>query len=167
MMGERRLSRCVGSYPAGMLVARVMLVLLLVVGVGHAADADRILGSWVSSDGKAHIAVTHGDGSTYVGTIQWLGSPNDEQGKPRLDDKNPDEHLRAKPIVGLRILKDLTFDSGNDWSGGWIYDPESGKTYHCNATLSKDQNALDLRGYIGISLLGRTETWTRVPAKSP
>jgi uncharacterized protein (DUF2147 family) len=152
-----------------LLLLRPLLLILVLHGLicAAAADADRILGSWVSSDGKAHIAVISSDGGTYIGTIDWLGSPLNDQGKPRLDDQNPDASLKTKPIIGLRILKDLKFDSGDSWTGGWIYDPESGKSYHCHATLGKDGATLDLRGYIGISLLGRTETWTRLPAKAP
>jgi uncharacterized protein (DUF2147 family) len=58
------------------------------------------------------------------------------------------------------MLKNFSFDE-NEWNGGTIYDPENGKTYNCKIAI-RDGNKLDVRGYIGISLLGRTETWFRV-----
>jgi uncharacterized protein (DUF2147 family) len=58
------------------------------------------------------------------------------------------------------MLKDFKFDGNDEWKGGDIYDPESGKTYRSYMYL-KDSNTLKVRGYVGISLLGRTETWTR------
>ncbi len=62
--------------------------------------------------------------------------------------------------MGLQIMNGLQFASNNLWKNGKIYDPDSGKTYNAKATLvSHDQ--LDLRGFVGFSLLGRTEKWTR------
>jgi uncharacterized protein (DUF2147 family) len=62
--------------------------------------------------------------------------------------------------LGLIILRDFKHDDG-EWTGGRIYDPQNGKDYKCFMKL-KDNKTLNVRGYIGISLLGRTEVWTRV-----
>jgi uncharacterized protein (DUF2147 family) len=80
-------------------------------------------------------------------------------GKPKVDRNNPENSKQNQPIIGLVILKNFRFDD-DEWQEGTIYDPESGKTYDCNLTL-KDKNTLRVRGYIGISLFGRTEKWTR------
>jgi uncharacterized protein (DUF2147 family) len=61
--------------------------------------------------------------------------------------------------VGTVILKDFKY-SGKTWEDGTIYDPKNGKTYSC-IIKAKGLNNLDIRGYIGISLLGRTTNWTR------
>jgi uncharacterized protein (DUF2147 family) len=62
--------------------------------------------------------------------------------------------------MGLQIINGFQFAGDNLWRNGKIYDPDSGKTYSAKATLaSHDQ--LDLRGFIGVSLIGRTEKWTR------
>ena len=53
-------------------------------------------------------------------------------------------------------------DEGEAWKGGQILDPDNGKTYRCKMTVSDDGRELDVRGYIGISLIGRTQTWLRV-----
>ncbi len=78
----------------------------------------------------------------------------------KTDLKNPDESLRSKPILGMEILRDFVYEDGK-YTDGKIYDPKSGKTYSCNMTL-KDNGDLSMRGYVGISLLGRTEVWKRV-----
>lgn len=58
------------------------------------------------------------------------------------------------------MLTGFRFDGDDEWKDGDIYDPESGKTYSCYLSL-KDNNTLKVRGYIGVSLFGRSETWTR------
>jgi len=68
--------------------------------------------------------------------------------------------LRSRPILGLEILKDFVYEDGK-WTDGKIYDPKSGKTYSCNMTL-KSNGDLNIRGYIGISLIGRTDVWKKV-----
>jgi uncharacterized protein (DUF2147 family) len=67
---------------------------------------------------------------------------------------------RNNPVIGLVMLTAFKFDGDDEWIGGDIYDPESGKTYSSYMYL-KDINTLKVRGYVGISLFGRTETWTR------
>jgi uncharacterized protein (DUF2147 family) len=89
----------------------------------------------------------------------WLKNPNDN-GKPKVDKNNPDNSKRNQSVVGLLILKEFKFDGDDEWEDGDIYDPESGKTYSCYLSL-KDKHNLKVRGYVGISLFGRTEVWTR------
>jgi uncharacterized protein (DUF2147 family) len=143
---------------------------LLLVALALAADAaDPLAGDWVTGDGKAHVRLAlAGDGKTETGTIVWLQSPNDDSGKPRQDEHNPDAAQRTRPVMGLTILTGLGPEGDGAWDDGRIYDPMSGKTYRCKATLAEDGKTLRFRGYVGISLLGRSETWTRVqPAAAP
>ena len=74
--------------------------------------------------------------------------------------KNPDPKLRSRPIVGLQFMNNFVYAGRNVWDGGKIYDPESGKTYKCKMTL-QSTNRLEVHGYVGVSLLGRTVVWTR------
>ena len=63
--------------------------------------------------------------------------------------------------MGLVILRDFVYDEEYVWEDGEIYNPKDGKTYSCKMELSKDKNTLEVRGYVGISLFGKTNTWTR------
>ena len=71
------------------------------------------------------------------------------------------EPMKNKPIKGLKILWGLKQDSNLAWSGGKILDPKKGKVYKCKMSLDQTGKKLNVRGYIGISLFGRTQTWIR------
>lgn len=69
--------------------------------------------------------------------------------------------MRTRPLIGMQFMKGFEYDGDNKWDEGTIYDPESGKTYSCYMKmLGKDK--MEVKGYIGISLIGRAQTWTRV-----
>jgi uncharacterized protein (DUF2147 family) len=125
---------------------------------------DRLIGVWEPSHGKARVKIEK-IGAKYYGKIVWLREPNDPNtGQPKVDKNNPDESLRTVPLRGYRLLKDFTYGGNEEWSEGTIYDPENGNTYSCVITL-KDANTLDIRGYIGVKALGRTDVWKRLQAK--
>lgn len=122
---------------------------------------DDILGVWLNEDEDAHIEI-YKDGDLYFGKIIWLKFPIDEEtGKPKLDKHNPDPELQKRPSLGIKLLTDFEWDGDNEWDEGDIYDPKSGKTYSCYIVM-KEYDLLKIRGYIGISLIGRTTYWTRV-----
>jgi uncharacterized protein (DUF2147 family) len=124
------------------------------------AQTDRVVGIWLNEEREGRIEIFK-KGDRYFGKLVWLKEPNAANGKPKVDDKNPDASLRSRPILGLLFMENFSYDGDDVWSGGSIYDARGGKTYRCKMTL-KDPKTLDVRGYIGISLLGRTTTWTRV-----
>mgnify|MGYP003945294095 CR=1 FL=1 len=137
-------------------------VLLLFIAISLTAfsqNKDAILGHWVNPTGEAHIDIFK-KGEKYFGKIIWLKDPKDEKGKVKTDFKNPEPSLTSRPILGLEILKNFSYHDGK-WKDGKIYDPKSGKTYSCTITL-KGANLISIRGYIGISLIGRSESWKRV-----
>jgi uncharacterized protein (DUF2147 family) len=82
----------------------------------------------------------------------------------QLDEKNPNPEFRSRPIVGVDLLSEFSYDEASErWVGGTIYDAKSGKTYKCRLWFEDDEpGVLWARGYIGISLLGRTERFERV-----
>jgi uncharacterized protein (DUF2147 family) len=82
-------------------------------------------------------------------------------GKPRTDNLNPDPKMKNAPLIGLVVLKDFSYNGEDEWKGGTIYDPKNGKTYSCYVKFDDSPNKLKIRGYIGVSLLGRTTYWTR------
>ena len=135
-----------------------ILFLLFYVDV-HSQNKDAIVAKWVNSTGEAHLEITKRS-DKYFGKIVWLKDPKDEKGNIKTDYQNPNPSLRSKPIVGLEILKDFVYEDGK-WTDGNIYDPKSGKTYSCTMTI-KSNGDLSMRGYIGISLIGRSELWKKV-----
>ncbi len=119
------------------------------------ANPDAILGVWFNEEKDAKIKVYKENGKFY-GKIVWHKTGEDISA---YDENNPDPELQKRKKVGLVILTDFEFDDGQ-WEDGDIYDPKSGKTYSCIIKLQKDGD-LHVRGYIGISLIGRTAKWTR------
>jgi uncharacterized protein (DUF2147 family) len=125
--------------------------------------ANEVLGFWHTRDNRAKVKIYKcGDGSNYCGKIIWLKEPYKSDGKtPKTDENNPDASKRNTPVIGLPILHSFVFDSkANQWVDGKIYDPDNGKTYSCKMWLDGN-NTLQVRGYVGMSLLGRTEVWKR------
>ncbi|MDR9399604.1 MAG: DUF2147 domain-containing protein [Salibacter sp.] len=143
-----------------------MRTLLVVVAVLFstsiiAQSADAVLGKWETKNGKSHVEIYKKDGE-YYGEIVWLKEPLNEEGKPKVDKNNPEEDMRSRPLKGLELLREFEYDADDEmWEDGEIYDPESGDTYSCEMSLEGDDK-LKVRGYLGISLLGRTTVWTRV-----
>ena len=127
-------------------------------------EGEAIVGKWLNQEGTSHIQIfkaTNGSfAGKFYGKIVWLKEPM-KNGKPKVDDLNPDPKKHSVPLLGLQILKNFVYDADDkEWEDGTIYDPKNGKTYSCIMTLSG--NNLNVRGYVGISMLGRTGVWTRV-----
>jgi uncharacterized protein (DUF2147 family) len=122
-------------------------------------NPDAILGKWRSGSGKGIVEI-YKQGDQYYGKIIKLKEPYNEQGNPKKDINNPDKNLRDRDLLGLNVLKDFTYKGDNTWKEGKIYDPENGKEYNCEIKMV-DEDHLDVRGYIGITLIGRTDTWVR------
>ncbi|SEG60006.1 Uncharacterized conserved protein, DUF2147 family [Halpernia humi] len=93
------------------------------------------------------------DGKYYGKIVQLLIKPENNNCVNCKDDR------KNKPVLGLEIIRGLSKD-GNDFDGGTITDPKNGKTYKC--TISRDGEKLNVRGYIGFSVFGRSQTWTKV-----
>ncbi len=125
-----------------------------------AEESDKILGIWQTGSGKGRIQITKYS-DKFGGKLIWLREPLDEKGNPKLDIKNPDEYKRKNPKIGLNNLLGFTYEGKGKYENGTIYDPENGKTYKCVITLV-DENTINVRGYVGITMIGRTDTWTRV-----
>ena len=127
-------------------------------------NPDAILGFWKTGEGNAVVQIYKKE-DKYFGKIVWLKDPNDPAtGKAKVDLKNVDPNLKSRPIMWMINLRDFKFAKNNLWEDGKIYDPKTGKDYSCKIT-AKDANTLEVRGYVGISLFGRTDTWKREPIK--
>lgn len=149
------------------LVSVVLLLLAITVSgsVSAQEEADKLVGIWEPSHGKAKVKIEK-IGNKYYGKIVWLKEAIDPETKaPKVDKNNPDEKLRSTPLRGFRILKDFQYTDKNEWTEGTIYDPENGNTYSCIIKMT-DDNTLDIRGFIGVSVLGRTDIWKRLKMPS-
>lgn len=115
--------------------------------------SDAILGEWLSPAKDSRILI-YRQADTFKGKVVW------GTGGPAKDEKNPNPALRHREVIGLVILDGFVYEKGS-WQHGSIYDPHDGKTYACKMDLTKPDR-LSIRGYVGLSLFGRTEVWTRV-----
>jgi len=133
------------------------------VGVASLSYAATPIGVWYAEGGAAKVGVER-CGDELCGRVLWLRSPLDENGCPLRDRRNPNPALRERMVEGLEILRGLTPRHDGTWVNGDIYDPASGNTYNCQLALDGNDR-IHLRGYLGIPLIGRTTTWTRVGAE--
>lgn len=135
------------------------LLFTLVLSIVSVMSFAQIEGKWKTIDDETKQAKSiveiykKADGLYYGKVSQLLIKPADPNCTSCKDDR------KGKPILGMEIIRGLKKD-GNEFTGGTITDPKTGKTYKCTITRSGDQ--LNVRGYIGLSLLGRTQTWHKV-----
>jgi uncharacterized protein (DUF2147 family) len=132
----------------------ILLPVLLAVG----SDTVSPVGIWKNDDATFEIFEDQGKLS---GKIVALREPRTPEGKDKTDIHNPDAAKRERPIIGLVFLSGFTQKSQTRWENGTIYDPKSGNTYSCYMELDGPEK-INMRGFIGISLIGRTDVWTRV-----
>ncbi len=115
---------------------------------------DSIVGRYMTPENKSMVEITKSN-NKYYGKFLWVKT----EGK--LDTNNPVVAEKTKPLKGMDFLKGFVFDGKTTWSNGTVYDPENGKTYSCKITRDEKGN-LNVRGFIGISLIGRTSYWIKV-----
>jgi uncharacterized protein (DUF2147 family) len=143
------------------LLAALLLSTTTVLGAG----TDDILGIWKTELDESKVEV-YRCGEKICGKIIWLKRPvytdssDGQPGTPVIDRKNPDPALRNRPLVGLEFMQGFSEQGDATWGGGTCYDPKSGKNYRGKMQLTAPER-LELRGYIGIPLFGRTSVWTR------
>ena len=144
------------------LLAGLMLCFATVVpATARTVEADDVVGKWLTfRDGRhrSTIEIYRTEKNTYEGRIIW----GEQEGLQ--DTKNPDPARRSQILVGQVIMHGFIYDGENKWKSGRIYDPDSGHEYSSSIQLEddgRDRNTLRLRGFIGISLFGRTEKWKR------
>ena len=149
------------------LVVLPLAITLIMASPAAAQKPDAIGGTWWNEEKDAQIEVSPCEGK-FCGKIIMLKEPNypaDDPkgmaGKPKVDRENPEASQRESPILGMNLVWGFTHSGENLWEGGFIYNPRDGKTYKCKMTL-ENPDQLKVRGFIGISLIGKTNVWTRV-----
>ena len=139
-------------------IALLILILFSALPV-FSQTKDAILGKWLNASGEGQILV-YKTGNTYAGKLIWLKEVNNRDGQIKRDEKNPKSALKNRPLLGIQLLQNFVYQKDGVWEEGSIYDPKTGKTYSCTISMISSDK-LSVRGYVGISLLGRTETWQR------
>ena len=141
----------------------LLLIFALVLGAARMASAQSMspLGIWTNSEKKATFEI-YKCGDKLCGKIASLTVPNDPAtGKPKTDTQNPDPKMRSRPRLGMVFMQGFNYDENNKWDDGKIYDPETGKSYSCYMKMA-GANTMEVKGYIGFSLIGKSQSWTRV-----
>lgn len=140
-----------------------LMTVLLVSNVAQAQEVYDPEGLWLTENKRSAIKVEKcgSENDELCGSIYWI-----IKGGMKTDSKNPDAALRGQKMCGLKIMSDLrqSAQNGNYWLDGEIYKADDGDTYNAKVQVTSP-NAMTLRGYRGISLLGKSQDWTRVSAK--
>ena len=139
---------CVGLSIASLLA----LAMPPAVAAGDKLGEDAIVGEWWTEDRDGRIRFFKAKTGTYTGRLVWSK-------KPRKDTENDDPALRSRPIVGIVLIWKLRYEDG-EYVDGYVYNPEDGNTFRIEVKVL-DRNSLKIHGYVGISLLGQSQIWTR------
>jgi len=139
-----------------------LAVLTVLFSTTALAQATSPVGRWTTIDDetkkpKSVISIYEENGKLY-GKIEKLYREPTEEQNPVCD--KCEGALKNQPILGMVIMRDLKKDD-DEWTGGTILDPANGKTYKCKIAVEGGGKKLKVRGYIGMSLLGRTQHWVR------
>ncbi len=117
-------------------------------------------GYWLTENQKALVQIAPCGGGA-CGRMVWVANPLDEAGRPKRDDKNADAAKRTRTICGMELVGGLNRAGDGTWRDGWLYHPRNGETYSAEIkALSPSE--LEVRGYLGVSVLGKSQVWTRV-----
>ena len=147
-------------------LASLLLAFALASPAGGAPERSGtgdVRGLWVDhrEGDKRKVAVWIEDcDGLLCGRVYWLKKPLSARGRPKLDRHNPDAALRDRPLCGLRILSGFRRVTESTWSAGQIYNANDGRIFSSTISLEND-GSLRIRGYVGISLFGKTVEWVR------
>jgi uncharacterized protein (DUF2147 family) len=147
------------------LAATVLSAAVLAGTTAQAAGTAQEIGLWYDDTGDGAVKIEPCGGSL-CGKIVWLKAPLHDDGTPLIDRHNPEPTKQKRTICGLQILGELKPIEGGGFDNGWVYDPKEGKSYSLAIRLTgKDQ--LEITGYLGVKLLGKTFSWTRAKTELP
>ena len=145
---------------------KLMLTGAVLLAAAFPALADPAVGRWVTIDDetgakKSVVEIQVSDKGELQGTIIEILRSED---KGKLCDKCPDD-FKNKPVEGLTFMWGLKNDGEGKWESGQILDPKSGKVYKSQLKVAEDGQTLTVRGYIGVSWIGRSQTWQKFQAE--
>ncbi len=149
---------------------RIATIPLLLIGLTVLASFTRppgenqILGLWQSADNDLRVEIYAHNGQ-FNGRLVWFLCENDDPPMAaHRDTENPNPALRNRPWLGMNIVEQLTYQDGGEWSGGKIYDPNSGHTFNASVRLTAPDQLI-VRGYWKLPVLGRSLRFRRVTDK--
>lgn len=126
-------------------------------------NPDDIIGRWMSTENNLAVEIFKTN-NEYKAKVIWIDD-SDDKNRPmniRSDWKNPDERLRARKIIGLVVMHGLFYNKeNNDWEGGRIYDPNSGKDWNAKVWVMRGDR-LKVRGYWDFQMLGKDILFKKV-----
>ncbi len=145
--------------------AVISAILLSFAAISHVASAADISGTWRTIDdktgsSKALLKINKQPNGTYSGQVVEI-TPSLGYEAKNICTKCPAPYTN-KPILGMEILKNLELVGNNQYQNGKILDPLSGNVYQTKVKLSPSEKTLTIRGYLGNSALGRSQTWVKV-----
>ena len=143
---------------------KTIIATLLLAAAGSALAQATPVGLWKTIDdetqqAKSYVRITE-SGGVLTGKVEKLLDPAKQTA---TCDKCTDER-KDQPVLGMTIVRNVKASTteNNLWDGGDILDPNNGKVYKVRMTPADGGKSLDVRGYIGMPLLGRTQTWSRI-----
>jgi len=143
-----------------MLRLACVLLSLLLPAPTLGAESLTPVGIWLHANERIRVEIAP-CGERLCGQIVWFKWPNNAEGLPLVDLKNPNPVLRTRPLLGLAILHDLRRTGERTWEGGKIYNPDDGAEYSAQMSIG-DDGTLRVRAYVLLPLFGETQIWTRV-----
>lgn len=138
-------------------------LIFLTTNVAVAAPPE--FGIWFDETGRGAVEIAP-CGEKVCGRIVWLESNVGSDGKPLHDKYNPQPEMRARPICGIQVIGNLSQLADGTLGAGWVYDPKTGKSYDVEIKLAKP-GILEVYGYAGLKLLGKSLYWKRAPNDLP
>ena len=132
----------------------------------HAQSESALPGTyWKTEDGKFVFHIVDCDGGELCGDLVWLSRALDKATyQPKRDKDNPDPALRDRPVCGLRVVTGLEPDGDNRWESGRFYNPDDGNNYGAWMRFDPEADALTIRAYLGVEMLGKSMKLTQVDA---
>jgi uncharacterized protein (DUF2147 family) len=142
------------------LVGTLGLLVAVLAATGAWAAPDPVFGVWLTQarDGTVRIGPCAGNAAQTCGVVLSGKGPNGEDARTLTDQKNPEPELRSHPIVGLQVISGFRRDGQGGWTGGRIYEPQTGRTFKAKMA-SGGPNVLKVAGCV--LFFCRSETWTR------
>jgi uncharacterized protein (DUF2147 family) len=146
-------------YTTWKLLTSVLFTTTFAAAPGVRGEA--VEGRWLTQEKSAVVEIYRCSEGALCGRLVWFRMKPTDHNPRALDIHNPTLALRNTPLCGLVMMWGFQPEGPDQWSDGFLYDPESGNTYRGKITLKPD-GTLTLRGYVGISLIGRSQDWTRL-----